>query len=293
MTGELVSLGTAFFWAMTVTLFEYAGKSLGSLVVNTLRLFYGLFFIGFILLITQGYFMASTSIEGWTYLLFSGLLGFIIGDFFLFQAFIDIGGRLSLLLYSTTPIFGAIIDYLVFGETLELFSIIGISMTLLGIGFAVHSRSQGKIKNKHLLRGSIFAVIGAMGQASGLIFSKLGLSEGLSAFEVTQMRILVGLVGFLIILMIRGKLHAIPKSYHHKKASIAMVFGSITGPVLGIWSSIYAMQFAPIGITTTIAQLNTILIIPISMIFFKERIHLKEMIAALIAFSGVALLFLF
>ena len=293
MTGQLISLGTAFFWAMTVALFEYAGKSLGSLVVNTLRLIYGLLFIALILLITKGYLMASTSFEGWTYLALSGLFGFIIGDFFLFQAFIDIGGRLSLLLYSTTPIFGALIDYLVFGEVLGIYSILGIFITLFGIGFAVQSRGREKVKNKHLLRGSLFAVIGAMGQATGLIFSKLGLTQGLSAFEVTQMRILVGLIGFLIILLIRGKLHTLVKAFSHKKASIAMFLGSITGPVLGIWSSIYAMQFAPIGVTTTIAQLNTIIIIPISMFFFKEKIHVKEIIAAGIAFSGVTLLFLF
>jgi len=293
MTGQLISLGTAFFWAMTVALFEYAGKSLGSLVVNTLRLIYGLLFIAVILLITKGYFMASTSFEGWTYLVLSGLFGFIIGDFFLFQAFIDIGGRLSLLLYSTTPIFGALIDYIVFGEVLGIYSILGIIITLFGIGLAVYSRGREKVKNKHLLRGSIFAGIGAMGQATGLIFSKLGLTQGLSAFEVTQMRILVGLIGFLVILLIRKKLYTLMQAFKHKKASIAMFFGSITGPVLGIWSSIYAMQFAPIGVTTTIAQLNAIIIIPISMLLFKEKVHIKEILAAGIAFGGVTLLFLF
>jgi drug/metabolite transporter (DMT)-like permease len=292
MTGQLISLGTALFWAITVLLFEYAGKNVGSLVVNTVRLIYGFLFIGMILWITQGHFLATTSIDGWKWMLLSGLFGFIVGDFFLFQAFILIGGRMSLLIYSVTPIFGAFIDFLVFKETLSWFTLAGILVTLMGIALAIYSRHNGKVKNVHLKKGIMFALIGALGQATGLIFSKLGLSEGLNAFEVTQMRILVGIVGFTIIVLLKKKGPDVIKAFQNKKASIALMIGSITGPVLGIASSIYAMEFAPIGVTSTIAQLNAVLIIPLSMIFLKEKIHIQEIIAALIAFGGVAILFI-
>ena len=292
ITGQLISLSTAFLWAISVVIFEYTGKKLGAHVVNTIRLIYGLLIIGIILWISTGSFFAEASRITWIYISISAILGFLVGDFFLFQAFLDIGGRLTLLVYSVTPVIGAVIDFLVFGEVLGIFTILGMILTFVGISLAIFSRGREKVKKDHLKRGIIFAVLGAFGQATGLIFSKLALSEGLSAFEITQLRILVGLIGFLIILTVQKKLIQLPQSFKLKKASILLFIGSITGPVLGIWTTIYAMQFAPIGVTTTIAQLNTILIIPLSVFIFKEKIALKEIIAACIAFIGVALLFI-
>jgi drug/metabolite transporter (DMT)-like permease len=292
ITGQLVSLSTAFLWAISVVIFEYTGKKLGAHVVNTIRLIYGFFIIGMILWISTGSFIAQASERAWIFISISAILGFLVGDFFLFQAFLDIGGRLTLLVYSVTPVIGAIIDFFVFKEVLGLFTILGMMLTFIGIYLAIYSRGNEKVKKDHLKRGIIFALLGAFGQATGLIFSKLALSEGLSAFEITQLRILVGLIGFLIVLTFQKKLRQLPQSFRYKKASILLFIGSITGPILGIWTTIYAMQFAPIGVTTTIAQLNTILIIPLSVVIFKEKIAVKEIIAACIAFIGVALLFI-
>lgn len=293
MQGQLISLGTAIFWTFSSLFFEYAGRRIGSLALNFIRLLYALILLGIVLLFTQGNFFASTSLEGWSLMVFSGLFGFIIGDFFLFQAFIDIGGRLSLLIFSATPIFGAIIDYFIFGETLHALSMLGILITLLGIALAVFARGQSPTKNVHLTRGILFALIGAFGQAGGLVFSKLGLTQGLNSFEVTQMRILVGLIGFALIIVFSRKTGQVIQSYRNLKASLAVFLGSIAGPVLGVWSSIYAMEFAPIGITSTISQLNTIFIIPFSVLVFKDKINKVEIIAAFVAFIGVSFLFLF
>ena len=290
--GQLISLGTAFLWAISVVIFEYTGKKMGSTMINTLRLFYGFMMIGFITLISQGFFMPSVSSTAWIFIVISSTLGFLVGDLFLFQAFLDIGGRLTLLIYSVTPIFGAIIDYLIFDEVLGFFTILGMIVTFSGIGLSLFGKGKEKVQKKHLKRGVLFAMLGAFGQATGLIFSKLALNEGLTALEITHLRIFVGLIGFLILLMIQKKVKDVPKTFKHKKASVILFIGSITGPVLGIWTTILAMQYAPIGVTTTIAQLNTILIMPLSIIIFKERITLKEFLAAILAFAGVALLFI-
>ena len=292
ITGQLISLSTAFLWAISVIIFEYTGKKLGANLVNTIRLIYGLLIIGMILFFTTGNFFAVASSKAWIFIIISALLGFLVGDYFLFQAFLYIGGRLTLLIYSVTPVMGAIVDYIVFKEVLGVFSILGIVITFLGIAIAIFSKGKEKVQNKHLKKGILFSSLGAFGQATGLVFSKLALTDGLSAFEITQLRILIGLIGFLIVLTFQKKLKEIPKSFQHKKASILLFIGSITGPVLGIWTTIYAMQFAPIGVTTTISQLNTILIIPLSILFLKEKIHKNEIIGAIIAFVGVTLLFL-
>ena len=70
------------------------------------------------------------------------------------------------------------------------------------------------------------------------------------------------------------------------------IIGSIFGPFLGITSSLLALRYIDVGISTTIAQLNIIFIIPFSVLFFKEKVNMLEIIAAIVAPGGTAILIL-
>lgn len=52
----------------------------------------------------------------WIWLTFSGIIGFVVGDLFLFQAFVEIGSRISMLIMSVVPPITAIIGFFVLGE---------------------------------------------------------------------------------------------------------------------------------------------------------------------------------
>src|SRR5208282_6791772 len=99
----------------------------------------------------------------------SGLVGFVLGDLCLFQAFIDIGSRLSMLVYATAPVFTAVLGFAVFGERLTPLGTGGILLTLAGIAFVVLSRRGGSIQESpardfpHRARGIILAVVAALG----------------------------------------------------------------------------------------------------------------------------------
>ena len=46
----------------------------------------------------------------------SSILGLVLGDTFLFRAYVLIGPRLSMLLMSTVPIYSVLFGWLLFGE---------------------------------------------------------------------------------------------------------------------------------------------------------------------------------
>ncbi len=289
--GQLISLFTAVCWSFTGIMFEYAGKRVGSLSLNLIRLLFAFVFIGSYLYISTGSFIPNASFTAWNYLILSGIIGFVIGDFFLFQAFVDIGSRISLLIFSVYPIMSLILGILVFNEYLSIYAYLGIFVTLLGVsGVILFKETKDTIKDKHILRGIIFALLGALGQAVGLVFSKLGLQENLSAFEVTQMRAIAAIVGFALIILFSRRTKNFIRAFTNKKAIIAIIIGSIFGPTLGVWSSIYALNYTSMGVSTTIAQLNIILIIPLSMLLFKEKVNLKEVLFTIVAFIGVTIL---
>lgn len=291
--GELISLGTAFCWTFTVVGFEYAGKRVGSLSVNIIRLLFGLVLLWLGLFVFTGEFIPlDVSSEAILWLSLSGFIGLLIGDLFLFQAFVDVGGRISLLIYSSTPVMSAVLGLLIFKETLNLVEILGIVITLSAISFVILLRQNGKEElHPHVKRGILFAFLGAISQAVGLVLSKQGM-EDLHPFAATQLRVLPAIIGFVLFITISKQWGNVKNAFKDTTALKFIGLGSVFGPFLGVSSSILALRYTTLGISTTIAQLNVILIIPFSVLLFKEKVHWKEIGAAVIALAGVSLLFL-
>ena len=116
--GEIAGVLTAVFWTVTSLAFESAGKKVGSLSVNLIRLVMAFFFIGIYSWIARGFFFPTdATLFQWKWLAVSGLVGFVIGDLLLFQAFVVVGARISMLMMALAPPFAAFIGWLILGRS--------------------------------------------------------------------------------------------------------------------------------------------------------------------------------
>lgn len=292
--GEIAALATAICWTVTAVCFESASKKVGSLAVNFIRLIIAFVLLGCFTLITRGMFLPLDA-EGstWLWLLISGMTGFIIGDLFLFQAFVEIGSRISMLIMSSVPPITAIAGYLIMGERISLLAAVGMLVATSGIALVILSRNADdkKIKLSHSAKGVIYAFIGALGQAFGLIFSKFGMGT-YNPFAATQIRVISAIIGFSIIIAVSKKWRALFIAIKDFNAMKSISIGSFFGPFLGVSFSLIAVQYTATGIVSTITSISPILIIPISIFMFKEKVLPKEILGAFISIIGVALLFI-
>lgn len=231
--------------------------------------------------------------KSWFLLFISGLIGFVIGDLFLFQAYVEIGSRIGLLIMACSPPITALASFFILREKLSLVQIIGMFITMGGIALVILTKGEKdqKVKFSHPLRGILFAFLGALGQAFGLIFSKMGMGN-YNPFAATQIRIIAGIIGFSIVITIRKHWKELLSSLKNIKAIRYTSIGAFFGPFLGVSFSLLAVQYTSAGIASTITSLSPILIIPVSIIFFKEKVTLKGISGALISIVGVALLFI-
>jgi drug/metabolite transporter (DMT)-like permease len=292
--GELAALATAVCWTFTAIAFESAGKKVGSLSVNLIRLFIAFALLSIFTFFTRGIgFPIDASSTNWTWLLISGLIGFVIGDLFLFQAYVLIGSRISLLIMSAVPPIAAITGFFLMGERITLLGMLGMTITIGGIALVILSRSAGekKVKLSHPAKGVLYAFIGALGQSFGLVFSKFGMGD-YNPFAATQIRIIAAFVGFFIIITVGKKWKEVAASFQNKLAIRNIAIGAIFGPFLGVSFSLLAVQHTSTGIVSTITSISPILIIPASIMIFKEKVLPKEIIGALICLIGVSLLFI-
>ena len=292
--GELAALTTAISWTLTAVAFESAGKKVGSLSVNYIRLFIAFVLLAIFTFFSRGIALPTdASASTWFWLLISGLIGFVIGDMFLFQAYVEIGSRISLLIMSTAPPITALAGFLLMGETITIMSLAGMFITMLGICLVVLSRSAGekKVKLNRPVKGLIFAGIGALGQAFGLVFSKLGMGN-YNPFAATQIRLIAAILGFTVIITFQKKWPELKEAFKNSRAIGQISIGAFFGPFVGVSFSLMAVQYTATGIVSTITSLSPILIIPASIMIFKEKVLPKEILGALISISGVILLFI-
>ncbi len=298
--GEFAALMTAVFWTVTSMSFEAAGKRIGSFSVNLIRLFLALIIYSIYLYFTRGMLFATdASLHAWIWLSLSGIIGFAVGDLLLFQAFVVVGARISMLIMSLVPPITALIGWMILGETLSLQSICGMILTISGIILVVmkreapqlNSSGKNKIKFSYPLLGILLAFGGAVGQSVGLVLSKYGMKD-YDAFAASQIRVFAGFIGFIILFFIMKRWNRVWKAVRNKKGMLFTGIGSVFGPFLGVSFSLLAIQNTGTGVAATIMSIVPVLIIPAAVIVFKEKVNLKEILGAMLAVGGVALLFL-
>lgn len=289
--GELASLATAVCWVISALAFEAAGERIGSLTLNLLRLSIALVWLCLYGAVVHGT-PLPTQANGteWGWLSASSLVGFVWGDFCLLAAYIHLGPRLSSLVMVSTPIWTAIGGILFFGDRLAPIEAIGITAVVVGIAWAVSERPRGPGKRVNA-KGVAYALGGATGQAGGLLLSKQGLAGGLDPFAATQIRVLVGLATFALIVTVTGWWPRIAKAIRDGKAMRPTAIGGTFGPFLGVAMSLIGVHYtAQAGVAATLMALTPILLIPV--VWFRgERVGLGGALGALIAVAGASLLF--
>jgi drug/metabolite transporter (DMT)-like permease len=291
--GEIAALAVAVFWTISALAFESASKKVGSLPVNWIRLVVGFAFLSVFTFFNRGrFFPVDASARAWIWLTLSGMVGFVIGDLFLFRAFVLIGSRIAMLIMALAPPMTAVMGRLFLHEKLSRLSLLGMGLTLFGIAMVVLDRPTGEapIKLSHPLKGVLFAFGGAVGQSSGLILSKIGMGS-YNAFASTQIRILAGIVGFTLILTFMKAWPRTVAAIKHGPAMARLTVGAFFGPFLGVSFSLIAIQHTKTGIASTIMSTVPVLIIPPAVLFFKEKVSIREIFGALVAVAGVAVLF--
>lgn len=293
--GELAALGTALCWCASTLFFEVASRRIGSLAVNLIRLgpalagltLYGLLVHG--RLVPEG-----VSPTAWGYLIVSGWVGFVIGDMCLFKAYVLVGGRLSALVMALWPSMAAVISWLVLGETLSGWDVLGMSLTFVGIAIAVGDRqpSAPGRADDNFAKGIVLAFGGALGQAGGLVLSKIGMGKT-DAFAATQIRVLAAIVGFAVVFTAIGWWPKVAAGLRQRRAVAYTTAGAMFGPFVGVSLSLYAVQHTETGIGASIMATTPILLIPVAIFIHKERVGAMAIFGSFVAVGGVAALFLF
>src|SRR5690554_4361950 len=102
---------------------------------------------------------------------------------------------------SASPPIADLTGFLFMGERIGPVGLGGILLTMTGIGTVILSRSpdEKRMRFNRPGKGLLYAALGAIGQALGLTFSKLGMGT-YNPFASTQIRLIAAFVALTIII---------------------------------------------------------------------------------------------
>lgn len=318
--GEILSLFVALSWTATALFAEVGSKRMGSLPFNAVRMAMSLCFLALTLWLTMGtpwprYADTST----WLWLLLSGVVGYVIGDYCLMQGYIIIGSRFGQLFMTLSAPTAAILGRLFIGEQMGGLAMVGMVITLCGIATSVLSKQEEeRVQLKLPAKGVFFAAMAGICQGAGLVLSKIGLehydanlvlneidansiADGailpipLSLtipFASTMIRGLMGFAGFMLLLMLsKNGAQKLRKAVGDRKAVLCAFASMFFGPFLGVSLSLMATLYTSTGIAQTIFSLTPVLIIAPAALLFHQKVTFREILGAIISVTGVCLFF--
>lgn len=298
--GELAALATVLCWTCSVQFFEAASKIAGAVSVNVIRIFVALSLFCLLHLWRYGVILPlDFPPHAWLFLGLSGIIGFFIGDIFLFEALIELGPRVTMLIQSLAAPTAAVIGWIFLDEIYIMRQWLGMSITLAGVSAVILERSRRtqpaqKLRIRRIsFYGTLYAFLAMLSQAGGLVLSKIGMQDGeryLDAFAATQIRALAAFCCFLLFVTVTGRWSRLAVSLRDPRVVSLTSTGAAIGPFLGVSLALLSLHYLSAGVAGTFFSLVPVCIIPFAVYLHKEHVSLTAVLGAVTAVFGVYLL---
>ncbi len=293
--GELAALLTSLAFAVNSVILTRAGLQVGSVISNRTRVVFALAYLVILntLLFGQPLPLGADT-QRWMWLSLSGVVGLALGDAFLIQSYVMIGPRLGMLLLSLSTIFSVLEAWLLFHEMLGLAQIAGIAITLAGTIWVILERGDAHdAAPRPALAGVLFGILGALGQGTGLVFSKQGMLGTFSPISGNVIRMLAAVLALWLVTLLQRQAGKTIQTLRQNPAAFRLLaLVALIGPVIGVSLSLLAVQYSPVGVASVLTSISPVFMLPIGHFVYGERLGWKAIAGTLLAMCGVALLFL-
>jgi drug/metabolite transporter (DMT)-like permease len=290
---------TIFFFACSVILARRSAVLVGSQPANLARQFVALVLLGlWAHLAGQG-----LRGPGLGVFIVSGVIGFGMGDWAMFEALPRIGPALTILLVQclAAPI-AAATEWLWMGTTLSPRQIAGAATILVGVALAMAPERDSEVPHGHRMAGMVFAVVSAFGQAWGAVTTRFGFkiddAAGLHIDGPTSayQRLWGGIICIALVVWISRIVSRSRKIEHPprewKRATPWILGNAVAGPVLGVSCYQWALHVQKSAIVLPIVATTPLVVTALAFGFENARPSPRTLIGSVLAVAGVIVLVL-
>lgn len=297
----LAAFATTLLFSVSIICGHQSARVLGGTEANFWRLTLACIFLGVWSYATGG------GLHGASFpaFLLSGIVGIGIGDVGLFQALPRLGSRLSMLIIQclSAPL-GAVIEWFWLGTPLTGGQVLCGIIILIGVGIALAPGTHLKLTLDDYRWGGGFALLGAIGNASGAVLSRKAYAiahenhERVSGHDAAFQRVVGGLVlAGLCFFAVRlyqkrrdGTETANGGLWRWWKVAPWVIGNSFAGQTLGVSCMQKAFETTATGLVLSITATTPIAVMPLAYFFEGEKPTRRSVIGGIVAVLGVILL---
>ncbi|MBB1491626.1 DMT family transporter [Paracoccus sp. MC1854] len=289
---ELAALGAAVCWALTGLLAARPVAEVGPFAFNLYRQCFVTLVLAALVLVSGAW--RGTDPALLPVLALSGFVGVFMGDTVLFFALRRLGPRRTGALFAMNAPMAALLGWLVLGETLAPQGVAGVVLCATGVAICVLGRAPtNHLERVHgpIWQGVALGLLAALGQASGSLIARPAMATGLDPMVASLVRVMVGALclGTLSRLPLGA---ARPLGRLSGRGAAQIVASGLLAMVVGMTLLLFALQGGKVGIVSTLWALSPVLILPVLWIVTGERPPAASWAGALVAVTGMALIFL-
>jgi drug/metabolite transporter (DMT)-like permease len=283
--GIIAALGSAASWSVGALLFSRLGESLSSFAMTLVKGGVSVVLLGLLTVLLGGF--SDIGPEAYYYLAISGLLGIALSDTFFFSALKELGPRAVVLLMTLGQVVTVVLAVLLLGERLPLNGWIGIVFIVSGIAIGMLPGASGPGMSTG--KGIVLGLVSVLSMSVSVILAKKGLDE-ISTVHATLIRMLAGTAGMLLIGIATRRLRKWVMPFQDTRLMVRFFLAVCVITFGGFWLAIVAFKYTSVAVANSLISTEPIFIIPLSVIFLKEKLTPQAVVGAVIAVAGVVTL---
>jgi drug/metabolite transporter (DMT)-like permease len=241
---------------------------LGPATANLARLaLAALILAGWALLFGRGFGAAAL------WFLASGVVGFGLGGFLMFQALPRAGSKLAnLVVQCGSAVTAMLVEWAWLGVGLGAAQLACVVCILAGVIVGLAPSSFPQLPAAAVRRGAIFAILSALGQGCGAVLSRKAfaaaraagqsIDPGTATLERVAGGLLVAALAWTIVRLVRGAREA--TTSHPGPAWPWVLANTLSGPVLGVTCMQWALSTTPAGIVQPVIAMAPLFTAPLA-----------------------------
>ncbi len=273
-----------FFWGLTPSFMKLSLSEIAVFPFNVLRLFTAMLTSGVFLLILGKW--RRVERKDWINFIIIGLFGFFVFQFCFPFGVKKTSASIASLIMATLPINVIIINLLSKSEKINLKSVIGILLSIIGISIIVIGTSGGISLEGTQTSGVILLIAAEMGFALYTVKAK-ELIHKYSLYQVMFIVIMFSFIPFLI--LSANQISSVKLSDISALAWLGVAFTGILGTCIG--NILWYKGIQNLGSTKTsiYANLPPVFGISAGFLFLNEILSILQIFGGLVIMAGVIL----
>ena len=288
--GDICAISSALFWSFSVILMRIAGYQIPPIPLTFFKNCIAVMCLVLVMLFLGESFFIDLPVTDYLRLIVSAIIGICIADPMIAAALNRLGASLQALADCAYSPAITCMGFLMFGELLTSWELIGGFLVLSGVFVGATMTAQIK-STKDLWVGLLLAASAHIIMAVGILMVRDIYRES-SILWVSSYRYFVAIIVMILWVYLRHPKAAKEKlflGFYRPDTWRAMIPMAILGPFLATLTWMAGFKYLDAGRAAIYNQLSTVFIILLAYILLKEQFTVRKTVGVLLALTGTFL----